>query len=187
MNYFSKIWYLSCILSDVKKNLVKSFNESYSEQKCSISQRQGIITCIPKEGKSKYSLKNWWPNTLLNVDLKICSAAISNRLKPVLVDLISQTQKVFFKGKIYWGMHQTDFWSDRKNGRGWIPGLLVLLDYEKAFDTVEWSFLYETLQFFGFRESFCSWIKTFYNDISSCIINNGHRSDYFKLGRGVRQ
>jgi hypothetical protein len=46
---------------DVKKILVKSFNESYSEQKCSISQRQGIITCIPKEGKSKYSLKNWRP------------------------------------------------------------------------------------------------------------------------------
>jgi hypothetical protein len=31
--------------------------------------------------------------------LKICSAAISNRLKPVLVDLTSQTQKVFLKGK----------------------------------------------------------------------------------------
>jgi hypothetical protein len=31
--------------------------------------------------------------------LKICSAAISNRLKPVLVDLISQTQKGFLKGR----------------------------------------------------------------------------------------
>jgi hypothetical protein len=43
---------------NVKKNLVKSFNESYSEQKCSISQRQGIITCIPKEGKSKLFSKS---------------------------------------------------------------------------------------------------------------------------------
>jgi hypothetical protein len=68
-----------------------------------------------------------------------------------------------------------------------IPGLLVLLDFEKALDTVQWSFLYKTLQFFGFGKSFCSWIKTFYNNISSCIINNGHGSDYFKLGRGVRQ
>jgi hypothetical protein len=48
----------------------------------------------------------------------------------------------------------------------------------KAFGAVEWYFLYKTLQFF------CSWIKTFYNDISRCIINNGHCSDYFKLGRG---
>ena len=51
----------------------------------------------------------------------------------------------------------------------------------KAFGAVEWYFLYKTLQLF------CSWIKTFYNDISRCIINNGHCSDYFKLGRGLRQ
>jgi hypothetical protein len=44
---------------DVKTILVKTFNESYSKQQFSISQGQGIITCIPKEGKSKYSLKNW--------------------------------------------------------------------------------------------------------------------------------
>jgi hypothetical protein len=42
-----------------------------------------------------------------------------------------------------------------------IPGLLVLLAFEKAFDTVEWSLLHKTLQFVGFGESFCSWIKTF--------------------------
>lgn len=132
MNHFSKIWYLSCILSDVKKNLVKSFNESYSEQKCSLSQRQGIITCIPKEGKSKYSLKNWRPITLLNVDLKICSAAISNRLKPVLVDLKSQTQKAFLKGRYIGECTRLIFVLIEKRKEDDIPGLLVLLDFEKS-------------------------------------------------------
>ena len=103
---------------DVKQILVKSFNESYSEQKFSISQRQGIITCIPKEGKSKYSLKNWRQITLLNVDLKICSAAISNRLKPVLVDLISQTQKGFLKGRYIGECTRLIFDLIEKNGRG---------------------------------------------------------------------
>ena len=103
---------------DVNKILVKSFNESYSEQKCSISQRQGIITCIPKEGKSKYSLKNWRPITLLNVDLKICSAAMANRLKPVLVDLISQTQKGFLKGRYIGECNRLIFDLIEKNGRG---------------------------------------------------------------------
>ena len=171
----------------MKKILVKSFNESYSEQKCSISQRQGIITCIPKEGKSKYSLKNWRPITLLNVDLKICSAVISNRLKPVLVDLISQTQKGFLKGRYIGECTRLIFDLIEKLEEDDIPVLLVLLAFEKAFDTVEWSFLYQTLQFFGFGESFCSWIKTFYNDIMSYIIDNGHCSDYFKLGRVGRQ
>ena len=71
---------------------VMSFNEIYSEQQIfSISQRQGIITCIRNEGKSKYSLNNWRPITLLNVDLKICLAAISkiDCSKPVLVDFFS--------------------------------------------------------------------------------------------------
>jgi hypothetical protein len=103
---------------DVKTILVKSFNESYSEIFFSISQRQEIITCIPKEGKSKYSLKNWRPITLLKVDLKICSAAISNRLKPVLVDLISQAQKVFLRGRYIGEYTRLIFDLIEKNGRG---------------------------------------------------------------------
>jgi len=63
---------------DVKQIVVKSFNESYSKQIFAFSQKHGIITCIPKEEKSKYSLKYWRPITLLIVYLKICSATISN-------------------------------------------------------------------------------------------------------------
>jgi hypothetical protein len=43
---------------DVKQILVKSFKESYSEQKFTMRQRQGIITWTSQEGKSKYSLKD---------------------------------------------------------------------------------------------------------------------------------
>jgi hypothetical protein len=131
----------------VKKILVKSFNESYSEQIFSIS----------------------------------------NRLIPALVDLISQTQKTFLKGIYIGECTRLIFDLIEKMEEDDIPDLLVFLDFEKSFDTVECSFLYKTLHFFGLGKSFCSWIKTFYNVISSFIINNGHSSDYFKLGRGVRQ
>jgi hypothetical protein len=102
------------------------------------------------------------------------------------VDLISQTKKVFLRGRYIGECTRLIFDLIEKMEEDDVPGLLVLLDFEKAFDTVEWSFLDKTLQFLGFGESFCSWIKTFYNDISSCIINNGHCSDYFKLGRGIQ-
>ena len=110
---FYKLFWL-----DAKKILVESFNESYSELKNYISQRQGIITCIPKEEKSKYSLKNWRLITLLNIDLKICSAAISNRLNPVLVNLISQTQKAFLRGRYIEECTRLIIDLNRKNGRG---------------------------------------------------------------------
>ena len=62
-----------------------------------------------------------------------------------------------------------------------IPGLLLLIDFEKAFDTVEWSFIEKTLQFYGFGPSLQKWIKVFYCDISSAVTNNGHVSDFFLI------
>ena len=68
-----------------------------------------------------------------------------------------------------------------------IPGLLLFLDFEKAFDTVEWSFIRKTFRHFNFGPTIINWIKLFYNDTESSILNNGWSSDFFKLGRGVRQ
>ena len=68
-----------------------------------------------------------------------------------------------------------------------IPDLLVSLDFEKAFDSLEWNFIESTLIYFGFGESIINWSKTFYCDISSYIIYNGHLSNSFKIQREVRQ
>ena len=68
-----------------------------------------------------------------------------------------------------------------------IPGLLVFLAFEKAFDTVEWPFIQKTYQHFNFGPSIISWIKLSYHDIETCILNNGWSSNFFKLERGVRQ
>ena len=68
-----------------------------------------------------------------------------------------------------------------------IPGWLLFIDFEKAFDAIEWTFLRKTLEHFGFGSSLINWINLFYSDIQSCIINNGWSGGFFGLGRGVRQ
>ena len=68
-----------------------------------------------------------------------------------------------------------------------IPGLLLFVDFEKAFDSLDWTFIIRTLGNFGFGPSFIHWIKLFYTDIESCVLNNGWASNTFKLQRGVRQ
>ena len=68
-----------------------------------------------------------------------------------------------------------------------IPGLLLFIDFKKAFDTLEWPFISKTLQHFGFGPSLLNWIELFYCNIESCILNNGWASNFFKLSRGVRQ
>ena len=65
--------------------------------------------------------------------------------------------------------------------------LIVMLDFEEAFDSVKWPFLYKCLEAFNFGSSFTSWVKTIYSDKESCVTNNGFSSNFFKLKRGVRQ
>lgn len=66
-------------------------------------------------------------------------------------------------------------------------GLLLLIDFEKAFDSIEWDFITKALQSFNFGNSFCKWFKILYSGAKSCVINNGHMSNFFDLERGCRQ
>ena len=68
-----------------------------------------------------------------------------------------------------------------------IPGLLIFIDFEKAFDSVEWKFLINCLEAFNFGSNFLRWVKLFYKNIKSCIMNNGTSSNFFVLERGVRR
>lgn len=71
------------------------------------------------------------------------------------------------------------------------PGLstviILSLDAEKAFDRVEWEFLFVTLRKFGFKDGFISWIKLLYSNQVATVITNGQQSQYFSLARGTRQ
>ena len=67
------------------------------------------------------------------------------------------------------------------------PALLVLVDFEKAFDKLEWKFISRCLNYFNFGPSLIRWIQMFYNNIQSCVINNGWASEAFNLTCGVHQ
>ena len=54
-----------------------------------------------------------------------------------------------------------------------IPGLLLFIDFEKAFDSLEWSFIVNSLRFFGFGPSIINWVKVLYCKTESCVLNNG--------------
>ena len=53
-----------------------------------------------------------------------------------------------------------------------LPGLLLNTYFEKAFDSVDWKFIFKILEAFGFKKDICRWIKTFYTNIKSAVIMN---------------
>ena len=181
VNFFKFFW------KDIGYFIIRSLNEGFKTGKMSITQREGIITCIPKGDKPREFLKNWRPISLLNVIYKIGSSCIANRIKVVLPKLIHEDQTGFVPGR-YIGnnlrlLYDMIYYLQNEN----LPGLLISIDFEKAFDSLDWEFMKKVLKHFGFGKDIIHWITAFYNDIKSSIIVNGQASTSFQIERGCRQ
>ena len=121
------------------------------------------------------------------MDYKILTKTIAKRIEKVLPNIINVDQTCYVKGR-YIGenirliqdvLHFTNLTKQK--------GIAIFLDFKKAFDSIEWPYLNAALELFNFGPDISSWIKIFYKDVSSCVINNGHASTFFPLQRGVRQ
>ena len=167
--------------------LLEALNEAYEKGELSNSQRQGVITLIEKKGQDKRLIKNWRPISLINVDAKIASKIIARRIQKVLPKIIHHNQTAYVKGRfIGEGLRLIDDLFEYTHSNS-IPGLLLTVDFEKAFDSVEWSYIDFTLDAFNFGSSIRKWVNTFYNNTYSCVMNGGFSTGYFPLQRGVRQ
>jgi len=148
---------------------------------------QAVITLIEKKDQDCCDLKNWRPISLLNIDAKIASKVIAERMKHLLPGLIHHNQSGYIPGRnigknIHSILDIIEYMKVKK-----LPGLLLFIDFEKAFDSLEWDVLEKCLGKFNFGPDFRRWIHILYNDVQSCIINHGLCSHYFHIKRGVRQ
>ena len=172
---------------DLSTIIVRAVNDAFFKKQLPISQRLGIISCLPKGDKPRQHLKNWRPITLLNVFYKLISGCLSQRIKSTLDQLISSSQTGFLSGR-YIGENTRllyDIMSYTECND--IPGLLVLIDFEKAFDSIAWSFVYKVLNFFGFGQNLITWIKILNTDIKASIVQSGFLSEQISIQRGCRQ
>ena len=119
----------------------------------SITQQQGVITILPKPNKPREYLKNWRPISLLNVSYKILSSCIASRSKSVLHHLIHEDQKGFLSGRFIGENTRLTYniLQDCKSNN--IPGMILIIDFEKAFDSISWKFINKVLDFFNFGEN----------------------------------
>lgn len=167
--------------------LMRSIQGAFANGELSITQKRGVISCIPKGNKPREFLKNWRPISLLNTDYKIIASVLASRMKTVLNHTIGPNQKGFLKGRYI--EENTRLIYDliqycKENNKA---GLLLLLDFEKAFDSLNWSYMSKVLKMYNFGEEFLKWIEIIYKNSQCCVINNGHYSPFFNLGRGCRQ
>lgn len=170
----------------IKTFLVEVLNKGYDKKLLSFSQRSSVLSLTFKKD-DPLSLDNYRPISLLNVDLKILSYVLSQRLKKVLPDIINEDQTGYIKNRfIGFNLRQIQDVIDYAEEYN-IEGAIIFVDFTKAFDSIEWDFMFSTLKHFEFNESFFRWVQTLYNNIQTCVLNNGWVSEFFENSRGIRQ
>ena len=180
-NFFKFFWI------DLKDILFTSYLYTEKNGVLSTFQKLGILNLAPKEGKDLRYLKNWRPITLLTTDYKILTKALAMRLQKSLPSLINPDQVGYISGRYIGQNIRTIFDIMTYTDEFDLEAYITQVDFEKAFDSIEWPFLFHTLELFGFGKNFINWIKILHTDIQACVGNNGFFSPYFRLTRSIRQ
>ena len=108
------------------------------------------------------------------IDRKILSKIITNRLSDVLPSIVGLSQTCSVRGrsildKVHLLRNIFDYVELKQ-----FPTCFINLAQEKAFDGVDWGYMFNVLESFGFSLSFISWIRVLYKDVTSSVIVNGH-------------
>ncbi len=131
--------------------LKECFNYCYDHGELTVTQRQAIISLIEKYGKDRLYIKHWRPFSLLNMDYKIITKTLSMRLKKILSEILNTDQSGYVEGRqIFESIRLMQDITKNDN----IPGTMLLVDFEKVFDCIEWSFMYDALNKFNFGNEF---------------------------------
>ena len=117
----------------------------------------------------------------------MASACIANRLKKVLDRIICEEQRGFIRGRYIGENIRLIYDMIHESNHQKINGLLLVADFEKAFDTMSREYIMECLDIYGFGPSLKRWIATLNYESTAIVVQNGHLTKPFPVERGCRQ
>lgn len=145
-----------------------------------------FIVLVPKKVDT-LDFSDYCPISLIGCVYKVLSKILSNRLAKVIASVISPNQSAFIAGrKILDGnliANEVIRMASIEN----LKLLLFKVDFEKAFDSVNWNFLLDIMRQMGFSLKWRKWISSCLSSASISVLINGSPSKEFKLERGLRQ
>jgi len=167
--------------------LLRMFEDSLDRGTLPQTLTEAVVIVLLKPGKENSECSSYRPISLLNADYKILAKILAIRLESVTPNIISLDQTGFMKGRYSFSNIRRLLNILLSPASDETPEVVVSLDAEKAFDRVEWGFLFEVLKRFCLGSKFVSWIALLYSSPKASVSTNGMNSQYFTLGRGTRQ
>jgi len=177
---FKDFWYLM-------KNEVRIFFDQFFGNevlpRCLLSY---FVTLIPKV-KGPSSLKDFRPISLLGSLYKILAKVLAGRLSKVMSSVISKSQSTFLKGRqLVDGVMIVNEVVELARLRN-RECLILKVDFEKAYDSMDWNFLEYMLKRVGFVGKWIAWMKACVFGGSMSILVNGCPTEEIDIKRGLKQ
>ena len=142
----------------IKKDVLDLFDAFHKGELAVCRLNYGVITLLPKV-QDATRIHQFRPICLLNCLYKWITKTLTLRLEKLADKLILQTQSAFLKGRNIMNgvlaLHEVLHETKRKRE----IGVVLKLDFEKAYDKVNRNFLFDCLKLWGFCEIWINWIK----------------------------
>ena len=180
VEFYLKFW--SLLKSMFQKVLENAFENGIMPY----TMRTSMISLMFKKGDRKL-LQNYRPISLSCTDYKILAFVLNNRIMKVIDAVVSSDQAGFIRKRF--GGQNIRLIEDvlEYTKRFKINGAIIFLDFKKAFDSLEWTFMIEILKRYNFGQNFIQWVQTLYCKPVAFVKNNGWISEEFSQSRGIRQ
>ena len=152
------------------------------------SMLQGRIILLYKgKGADRASPASYRPMTLLNTDYKLAARTVASRLGPVLNQVVDPTQTGFLPKRwvgdnVLAHLEEISYLEDTQQ-----PGVIVFLDFEKAFDRLDRSWIEQCMAAVGFRCGAQRWVHILHTGTTARVAFNGWHTDAFPVSSGVFQ
>jgi hypothetical protein len=178
-------FYQSC-WEIIKADFMEMIQEFWKHELDIDRLNYGVITLLPKI-KEAAKIQQYRPICLLNVSYKIITKSLMLRFEDCMSRIICVSQNAFIKGRNIMdgvlSLHEILHETKRKNKNG----VILKLDFEKAYDKISWSFLFESMKQRGFCDTWCNWIQQVVCSGTLSVKINDTVGSYFKSKKGVRQ
>ncbi len=167
--------------------ILNSLNFALEKGALHRDQTTALITLLLKKGKDPLKCSSYRPISLLSTDSKLLAKVLALRLDRCIGDLIDYDQSDFLRGRFVADNVRRLLHIIQQADSYKASSAILSLDAEKAFDRIEWSFLWSVLKHFEFGSFFLQAVKTIYSECSARVITGSYISPSFYLGRGTRQ
>ena len=171
---------------DIQQDIFNFVEESINLEGISDELNISKIALLPKS-EDRLKVQNYRPISLLNTMYKVVAKIYANRMKPLLHYWILPSQTGFVPNRcildnVFLAFEAIEWTLENKQNLS-----MLLLDFEKAYDRVNWTFLRETMIAMGFHNKWINQVMALYSNASAAVIVNGEQSKTFLLQRSVRQ